>query len=1320
MKVAIITGMSDISFYTRISLRLTAIVVFLIGLFVSIPVAAVRSADSSEMNILDFQLVSDGQGWLLLGPRLFWTEDNGLEWREITPDAGQPILDVVFLDEQHGRALLGQNGSSQFILASTSDSGATWHSATYDFMALAQMPSAVADVHMGWRSVSDGWLVFKLATGSNFSVGLFYTTHDGGSTWQAHDIPLGEPALMIDAQNGWVAGGPAGRLYHTQDGGETWQEESPVSRAYYQTPMFVDELHGTLPALYAENETVYVELFQTDNAGQTWTSAGRVPLEADTPVDTPLPLSADDTGGLTLLVPNSNRLVRLWNGELTETHSEDEQTSNLVKLDMGSTQGGWGTWVLGSCETAGSSGDALNCVRETRLLSTNNGGSTWDALLLPGTGQRSIVENFSAPGKGESESVRALAADPDTEAYVGQGFDKCEVPTLTQMQKWWTSSPYNAVNLYIGGSARACANSALNDSYIAQLSLQGWRFIPTWVGPQANCAGYASRMSADPEVAYNQGLLQANLASDVAVDLELASASGSGTVIYYDLEAYNTSNAICRNAANAFISGWVAQMRERGNLAGVYGASCSSAVSDWASIANVPDALWIANWYDNAGSVSYRKTASVWGAACLSDSLWSDHQRIRQYAGGHDETWGGLTLNIDSNVIDGPLTVRDGTAGQSAPSQPLNLGPAHDSTWARTTDTWLTWKTTGDSCSVHIWGGSLDTTVNGNCSQYRLGVRAGGAYSWQVTATNESGSTTGPVWQFRIRPYAASNLTVASAAATKVNLIWQLSADDPANLDGYKIYQGGVDVATVSKGVSTYQVTGLACNTSYSFHMKSIRQGIESDVSNTIQATTTTCAPSLTNPADGLVLENRRPAFEWQPIEFATAYHIQVSPYANFSSVAINAQVPGTNYLAMSNLAVNTVYYWRVRGIGAFGNGDWSAVRSFKTPNPPSLPQLSLPANGGLVRIYVPKLDWTDSVLPAGTQLDRYQVQVASDSGFTALLHDQTPTLSEFVIPVALTPNSRYYWRVRAFNTLGQYTPWTTAWSFRTAVLPPVLLTPAAGTALEHRRPTFDWNDVSAATRYTLQISRYADFSLVLLSRLPVASQSVMTTDLPRNALLYWRVRAEAANGPSRWSEVRTFMTGNPPNTPVLLTPINNALLSSVQPKLDWGDVKAPVGTTLDHYQIQIATYPAFDTPVLDDDVTSSEYVLSTLLAANTKYYWRVRAFNSSGHYSSWSSVWYFRTAISPPELIAPEHDSTLTNLRPVFSWQAVTGGTSYRIQISNSSTFSTYLVIANVSSPTYTPSTNLPGAATLYWRVRALGPNGPSPWSEVYQLNTQ
>jgi hypothetical protein len=55
----------------------------------------------------------------------------------------------------------------------------------------------------------------------------------------------------------------------------------------------------------------------------------------------------------------------------------------------------------------------------------------------------------------------------------------------------------------------------------------------------------------------------------------------------------------------------------------------------------------------------------VFGDAYVSDSVWANHQRIHQYKGGHKETWGGTTINIDSNVADGPVV-----GGTSAPPPP--------------------------------------------------------------------------------------------------------------------------------------------------------------------------------------------------------------------------------------------------------------------------------------------------------------------------------------------------------------------------------------------------------------------------------------------------------------------------------------------------------------------------------------------------------------------------------------------------------------------------------------------------------------------------
>ena len=56
----------------------------------------------------------------------------------------------------------------------------------------------------------------------------------------------------------------------------------------------------------------------------------------------------------------------------------------------------------------------------------------------------------------------------------------------------------------------------------------------------------------------------------------------------------------------------------------------------------LPDAIWIARWDMQANtSTSY-----------IRDDGWLPGGRMKQYQGGHDETWGGVRINIDRNWLD--------------------------------------------------------------------------------------------------------------------------------------------------------------------------------------------------------------------------------------------------------------------------------------------------------------------------------------------------------------------------------------------------------------------------------------------------------------------------------------------------------------------------------------------------------------------------------------------------------------------------------------------------------------------------------------------
>jgi hypothetical protein len=239
--------------------------------------------------------------------------------------------------------------------------------------------------------------------------------------------------------------------------------------------------------------------------------------------------------------------------------------------------------------------------------------------------------------------VPLVGAGPGSAAvFTGYGFDTCTAPQLSSLDAW-LASPYRAVGIYLGGANRACADGALSASWVGFAGSAGWGLIPLYVGLQAPCVAQAKLAKIDPSAAAAQGTQAAQDAFSLAAVFGIP----PGNPIYFDMEGYKTTDPACTKAVQAFVGAWDTGLRAAGYVAGVYG-SAASTIRDLAAMpANLtPDDVWIANW--NAKE-------SVFGDPYVSDSLWPNHQRLHQYKGGHRETWGGVTLNIDSDYLDGAI-----------------------------------------------------------------------------------------------------------------------------------------------------------------------------------------------------------------------------------------------------------------------------------------------------------------------------------------------------------------------------------------------------------------------------------------------------------------------------------------------------------------------------------------------------------------------------------------------------------------------------------------------------------------------------------------
>ncbi|MGB0096066.1 MAG: DUF1906 domain-containing protein [Solirubrobacteraceae bacterium] len=304
-------------------------------------------------------------------------------------------------------------------------------------------------------------------------------------------------------------------------------------------------------------------------------------------------------------------------------------------------------------------------------------------------GVRSLAAaSIAAASKPRSAlSTRSASAASSGAVYTGLGFDACSAPSPTGMSAWG-SSPYRAAGIYIGGTNMGCSQPNLTAAWVSQESAAGWHLIPTYVGLQApgnscGCAGI------NPAQASAEGRAAAIDAVAQAQTLGL----GAGNPIYFDMEAYprggtNTS------AVLAFLSAWTTQLHADEYTSGVYSSSASGIEDLVAQVGTgfvEPDDLWIADWNGVLSTADRFVPSGDWA-----------HQRLHQYRGDHNETYGGVTINIDGDYLDGATAGAGAVTSIIAPVPALTVSPGGDGT----VHLHATWKGATSVASWRVLGGA--------------------------------------------------------------------------------------------------------------------------------------------------------------------------------------------------------------------------------------------------------------------------------------------------------------------------------------------------------------------------------------------------------------------------------------------------------------------------------------------------------------------------------------------------------------------------------------------------------------------------------------
>lgn len=531
----------------------------------------------------------------------------------------------------------------------TDNDGATWNRLS--------LPTKNVDFISGAAFIDDSTGFVLIGNSRNRSFSLARTT-DGGITWSSIRVDV-ESSDFDDADvaNATVESAP--------DGGFFFKFRHVSSSNFDRYVVYRSDANG---------EILSRDIVENDKDGESAT-------------------------GRTLRDIYRNRPVIGLSGAQIPADGIVRQLARMRKKGSDAST----TWFLsrgGNCE-----GEKTHCWQATRIFveQTDSAGTRLADITPPDIAAKSAAEESNAK-LAASKSVFAVSPNGNTRVSLERGFDKCTAATVSQMQTWWNSSPFYDVNIYMSGRNRGCSQPQLNSAWVTSVTNQGWRLIPTIVGYQSPCSVCTScqKHSSDAATAEQQGRGEADIAVTDANNLGLT----AGSVLYYDMERYDdlSGTGACSTPTKAFLKGWTDRVKELGFVSGVYG-SPTNANNDWINIpqASQPDVVWLARW---------NNVMSVWGVAPLPDTFWTNHQRIHQWLGPRDETWGGVTFNIDNNISDAPLAAVPVAKNKRADFD--GDGKTDVSVWRPDTGVWYAANSSNGSYAIIAFGISTDIMTPGD------------------------------------------------------------------------------------------------------------------------------------------------------------------------------------------------------------------------------------------------------------------------------------------------------------------------------------------------------------------------------------------------------------------------------------------------------------------------------------------------------------------------------------------------------------------------------------------------------------------------------
>ncbi|MBI3787126.1 MAG: fibronectin type III domain-containing protein, partial [Ignavibacteriales bacterium] len=452
----------------------------------------------------------------------------------------------------------------------------------------------------------------------------------------------------------------------------------------------------------------------------------------------------------------------------------------------------------------------------------------------------------------------------------------------------------------------------------------------------------------------------------------------------------------------------------------------------------------------------------------------------------------------------------------------------------------------------------------------------------------------------------------------------------------------------------------------------------------------------------------------WNAVTGATSYRLDVSSdnFTTFVTGYSNLTVAGTSQ-SVTGLAAGTTYSYRVRAVNTGGtSANSNAISVTTTPSAPSTPVAAAASNITATGFTA---NWN-----AAASATSYQLDVSSDNFITFVSGFNSFGVSGTSQNVTgLLPGTAYSYMVRAVNA-GGTSGNSNVISVTTTVLPPgapILNSPADSAKGVPTTITLSWDSTAGATTYHLQVATDSAFTKIVADQVSLTVRSFSVTGLLNGTNYFWHVSASNAGGAGPFSVARIFTTVvAPPIAPVLISPSDSAKGVPTTLVLTWSK---PAGATT--FRLQVAMDAAFSALAFDDSTIVDTTKQVGPFGNDSTYFWRVRAKNTGGT-SAFSVIRSFKTIAglpAVPTLFAPNDGATGVAISPTLQWMRSALATSYRVQVSQNSSFTIMVFEDSTVADTARQVGPLATSTTYFWRVSAKNSGGASAFSTSRNFTT-